>query len=63
MVETPPAQTPLSNVTNYLTQELKHVLSYMDQILEFLPDDKIEAFTRSPHFDTYKQVFTTLGLT
>jgi hypothetical protein len=66
MMEMPPvesAQTPLSNVTNYLTQELKHVLSYMDQILESLPDDKIEAFTRSQHFDTYKQVFTTLGLT
>jgi hypothetical protein len=66
MVETPPVEsvpTPLANVTNYLTQELKHVLSYMDQILESLPDDKIEAFTRSQHFDTYKQVFTTLGLT
>jgi hypothetical protein len=60
--QTPPA-TPLANVTNYFTQELKHVLAYMDQILDSLPDDKIEAFTRSQHFDTYKQVFNTLGLT
>jgi hypothetical protein len=45
-----------------LKQELKVVLSYMDQILESLPDEKIEEFARSEHFNTYKKLFEELGL-
>jgi hypothetical protein len=45
-----------------LKQELKTVLSYMDQLLESLPDDKIEEFARSEYFDTYKKLFKELGL-
>ena len=46
-----------------LKKELKTVLSYMDQLLESLPDDKIEEFARSEHYDTYKKLFKELGLT
>ncbi|MDR2095208.1 MAG: hypothetical protein LBP76_06785 [Treponema sp.] len=46
-----------------LQQELKTVLSYMDQLLESLPDDKIEEFAKSEYFDTYKKLFKELGLT
>ncbi|MDR3303747.1 MAG: hypothetical protein LBS86_04985, partial [Treponema sp.] len=58
----PPTEHSLTNITSYLTEELKHVLSYMDRILDSLPDDRIKAFTDSEHFDTYKRVFTALGL-
>ena len=34
----------------------------MDQLLENLPEDKIEEFARSEHFNVYKKLFTELGL-
>ena len=45
-----------------LKQELKTVLSYMDQLLESLPDNKIEEFAKSEYYDTYKKLFKELGL-
>jgi hypothetical protein len=45
-----------------LRQELRSVLSYMDQLLEALPEEKIEEFAKSEHFDTYKKLFEELGL-
>ena len=45
-----------------LKQELKVVLSYMDQLLESLPEDKIEEFAKSEYFETYKKLFEELGL-
>ncbi len=45
-----------------LRQEVKTVLSYMDQLLESLPEDKIEEFAKSEYFDTYKKLFEELGL-
>jgi hypothetical protein len=42
--------------------ELKSVLSYMDHLLESLPEDKIEEFARSEYFDSYKKIFKELGL-
>lgn len=51
-----------SSVSPDLTQEIKAVLSYMDQLLESLPEDKIEEFAKSEYFDTYKKLFEELGL-
>ncbi|MDR1176445.1 MAG: hypothetical protein LBK83_13365 [Treponema sp.] len=45
-----------------IKEELKTVLSYMDQLLESLPEEKIEEFARSEYFDTYKKLFRELGL-
>ncbi|QQO07970.1 hypothetical protein [Breznakiella homolactica] len=45
-----------------LKQELKTVLSYMDQLLESLPEEKIEEFAKSEYFETYKKLFEELGL-
>jgi len=45
-----------------LKSDLKDVLAYMDQLLESLPEDKIEEFAKSEHFDTYKKLFKELGL-
>jgi len=49
-------------IPTQLKQELKTVLSYMDRLLESLPDDKIEEFARSEYYDTYKKLFKELGL-
>lgn len=45
-----------------LKSEIKSVLSYMDQLLENLPEDKIAEFAKSEQFDTYKKLFKELGL-
>jgi len=50
------------NLPSGLKNELKSVLSYMDHLLESLPEDKIEEFAKSEYFDTYKKIFKELGL-
>ncbi|MCQ2240606.1 hypothetical protein [Treponema sp.] len=45
-----------------MKEEIKSVLSYMDQLLENLPEDKIAEFAQSEQFETYKKLFTELGL-
>jgi hypothetical protein len=56
------ASAELAGVPERLKNELRTVLSYMDQLLESLPEEKIEEFARSEHFDTYKKLFEELGL-
>jgi len=38
------------------------VLSYLDQLLEALPEDKIKQFAQSEYFGVYKRLFEELGL-
>lgn len=45
-----------------LKDELKAVLQYMDKLLASLPDDKIQEFAESEHFEVYKRLFEELGL-
>jgi hypothetical protein len=45
-----------------MRDEVKKVLAYMDHLLESLPEEKIEEFAKSEHFDTYKKLFKELGL-
>jgi len=52
----------ISSIPSALKVELKNVLSYLDQLLESLPEDKIEEFAKSEHFDAYKKIFKELGL-
>jgi hypothetical protein len=61
--QTAPPQTG-QNITDsqQFKKELQVVLSYMDRLLESLPDEKIEEFARSRQFDVYKKVFKELGL-
>jgi hypothetical protein len=49
-------------IPSHLKHELRTVLTYMDQLLEALPDDKIEEFAKSEYYDTYKKLFRELGL-
>ena len=54
--------TPAEAIPEELKEEIKTVLSYMDQLLENLPEEKIEEFARSEQFSTYKKLFKELGL-
>ncbi len=50
------------SIPSDMKEEIKSVLSYMDQLLENLPEDKIEEFAKSEQFETYKKLFSELGL-
>ncbi|MDR2246959.1 MAG: hypothetical protein LBE17_09905 [Treponema sp.] len=52
----------VSAIPSGIRLELRSVLSYMDQLLESLPENKIEEFAKSEYFDTYKKLFEDLGL-
>ena len=57
------AQTPqVLDDGDRLKSEIKSVLSYLDKLLDSLPEEKIEEFARSEYFDTYKKLFEELGL-
>lgn len=54
--------TGVDSIPTDLKEEIKSVLSYMDQLLESLPEEKIEEFARSEHFEVYKKLFGELGI-
>ena len=64
----PAAEFPVTNsITKniqdkQMQEDIKSVLVYMDQLLENLPEDKIEEFAKSENFVVYKKLFTELGL-
>jgi hypothetical protein len=60
--ETEEAAGISSQIPSNIKNELKTVLSYMDQLLESLPEEKIEEFAKSEYFETYKKLFEELGL-
>ncbi len=60
--ETVAEEPKATNIPDDLKQDIKSVLSYMDQLLDNLPEDKIAEFARSEHFELYKKLFTELGL-
>ena len=51
-----------SGINSDLKQDIKSVLLYMDQHLENLPEEKISEFAKSEEFNTYKKLFSELGL-
>jgi hypothetical protein len=52
----------LSSLPGDLKDDIKEVLKYMDDLLESLPEDKIQEFARSEHFEVYKRIFDDLGI-
>jgi len=62
IAENAPGVPEPEEIPSALKEELRTVLSYMDQLLESLPDDKIEEFAKSEFYDTYKKLFKELGL-
>ncbi|MCL1818506.1 MAG: hypothetical protein FWG35_06210 [Spirochaetaceae bacterium] len=66
-VPRPKAEAALSThdglgMSSSVRDEIKSVLKYMDQLLESLPEDKIQEFAQSEHFDVYRKLFEDLGL-
>ncbi|MBI9103426.1 MAG: hypothetical protein JEY99_13495 [Spirochaetales bacterium] len=53
----------VEDIPDTIKEEIRSVLSYMDKLLEALPDDKIEEFAKSEHFNVYQKLFDDLGLT
>ncbi|MGL4972639.1 MAG: hypothetical protein ACRC6H_05805 [Culicoidibacterales bacterium] len=45
-----------------LYEDIKDVIIYMDKILENLPENQVKKFTKSKHFETYKNIFLELDL-
>ncbi len=69
--ETTPAQSPAATaagakqadgIPDNLKEEIRTVLKYMDNLLEALPDEKIQEFAKSDYFVMYKKLFEDLGL-
>jgi len=60
--ESPETAQATATLPVELKDEIKSVLSYMDQLLESLPEEKIEEFARSEHFEVYKKLFEELGI-
>jgi hypothetical protein len=59
-----PAPRPSSSgaIPENLRDEIKIILKYMDQLLESLPEDKIQEFAHSEHFEVYRRLFEELEL-
>ncbi|HOV15710.1 MAG TPA: hypothetical protein PK771_15585, partial [Spirochaetota bacterium] len=45
-----------------LKEEVKTVLSYLDQLLDALPEEKIKEFAESKTFDLYRKLFEELNI-
>ena len=58
----PSASIPENSNNLEIQKDVKAVLSYMDKLLGNLPEDKIEEFARSEHFEVYKKLFNELGI-
>lgn len=43
--------------------DIKRLLSYLDKLLESLPEDRIDEFARSEYFELYRKVFEYFELT
>ncbi len=57
-----PAPTSGEPIPGGLKDEIRTVLKYMDQLLEALPDDKIEEFANSEYFEVYRRLFEELEI-
>jgi hypothetical protein len=57
-----PAARTSEQLPEDLREDVKSVLSYLDQLLEALPEDKIKQFAQSEYFGVYKRLFEELGL-
>lgn len=62
LTKSEPVSDNMADSNSDLKKDIKSVLLYMDQLLENLPEDKIEEFAKSEEFSTYKKLFSELGL-
>jgi hypothetical protein len=52
----------IEEVSPAVKMDLRDVLIYMDKLLESLPEEKINEFAQSEHYNTYKKLFEELGI-
>ena len=52
----------ISDFPTSLREEIRDVLTYMDDLLESLPEEKVEEFVHSEHYEVYKKIFKELGI-
>ncbi|HMY45972.1 MAG TPA: hypothetical protein PKX74_10865, partial [Leptospiraceae bacterium] len=43
--------------------DLRKMISYLDQLFDKLPEDTVREFSRSEYFDLYKKIMEDLNLT
>ncbi len=60
--EEPQFQSNSQDLPQDLQSDIKSVLSYLDQLFEALPEEKIKEFAQSEYFGIYKRLFEELGL-
>jgi hypothetical protein len=60
--EEPQLQSSAQVLPQDLQSDIKSVLSYLDQLFEALPEEKIKEFAQSEYFGIYKRLFEELGL-
>jgi hypothetical protein len=51
-----------SPLSGQMVSDLKRLLSYLDKLLESLPEDRIDEFARSEYFELYRKVFERFDL-
>lgn len=54
--------TPSGEMGTFSKSDLVALLSYLDNLLDALPDEKIKEFANSSYFDLYKKAFKELGI-
>ena len=55
-------KTESPSMPSKLQNEIKDVLKYMDELLDWLPHKKVQEFERSEHFEVYRRIFEELGI-
>lgn len=60
LLDDAPAEMELSPPKNQ--ERMKTVLTYMNQLLEFLPNSKFQEFARSEYFKMYNEMLEELGI-
>lgn len=52
----------IENLSGQSKDELRTVLSYLDKLLEDLPEDRIKEFAKSDYYDLYVKILDKLGV-
>ncbi len=52
----------VQGLTDETKQDVKTVLSYLDNLFDDLPDDKVKEFASSEYYDIYNRLFKKLGI-
>jgi hypothetical protein len=62
-LQTSKHEEPAAGLPPAVQEDIKRLLTYLDRLLESLPEDKVDEFARSEYFDLYRKVFEYFDLT